>query len=865
MDSIRWERIQTLFHEAAELPKAQRLAFINSAAAGDPALAASVAAMLEEDDNPSSILEPGGLEGVARRVTGPTLPDQDFGPYRIQKLLGEGGMGVVYLARREDLGSWAAIKLLPDAWMSPARLKRFAQEQKTLAQLTHPSIARLYDSDTLPDGTPWFAMEYVEGIALTDYCRQHDSSIVSRLALLRAVCEAVQHAHSHAVIHRDLKPSNILVQGDGRVKLVDFGIAKQLDPLDSAASQTRTSMRLMTPAYAAPEQLRGERPSVFTDVYALGVSLYELLTGQLPFDLSRCTPTQADAIIVGREPEKPSAVAKGQGKLRNRNESWDDLDVLCLTAMHKDPERRYRSVEALIRDIDHYLAGEPLETRADSASYRVRKFFRRNRRPVAAFAVVFAAMVGLIVFYTVRLTSARNAALEEAARTQRVLRFTLNLFNGGDKEAGPSSDLRVAALVDRGVAEARSLDRDPAVQAEMNQTLGGVYQKLGHLDRAESLMLASLDRRRSLFGPSHPLVAESMVSLGLLRSEQARFDEAERLTREALQIATRSRQQPAIAAATHAVGKVLEDRGSYQPAIQVLQEAVRLRSTPGASQADLADSLLELANAQFYMGHYADAQSLNERLIGIHEQLFGNRHPLVAEDLINLGAIQQDIGHYKEAEAFERRAVDISEGFYGKDHYKTAGNLTVLSRALVYQKRFDEATDLLHRALTIQEKAFGPVHPRVAGTLNELASVALQRDHYGEAEAAFRRVVEIYKAVYSEKHYTIGIALANLGSVYLSRKENARAEALFGEALEMYSRTLPPEHVNVAITNIKLGRALLRQHRYLEAEGQTLAGYRILSKQAVPSVSWLKSARTDLIAIYTALHQPERAKEFQGL
>src|SRR6266704_2435498 len=292
MDATRWERIQALFHEVADLPGLAQRAFLEVECRDDPALVADVLGLLEEDARGDSLLDR-DVAHVAGQVLEqripPALLDQDFGPYRMKRVLGEGGMGVVYLAERADLGSVAAIKILLDAWLSPDRRERFASEQRTLAQLNHPSIARLYDADTLPDGTPWFAMEYVEGVPLTEYCSRRQSPIEERLKLVRSVCEAVQYAHSHAVIHRDLKPSNILVQPDGMVKLLDFGIAKQLDPRDTPQDQTRTGLSLMTPAYAAPEQIRGEYVGIYTDVYALGVMLYELLTGRLPFDLSKRT------------------------------------------------------------------------------------------------------------------------------------------------------------------------------------------------------------------------------------------------------------------------------------------------------------------------------------------------------------------------------------------------------------------------------------------------------------------------------------------------------------------------------------------------------------------------------------------------
>src|SRR5579864_8405204 len=409
MDSLRWERVQALFHEAAEHPAAERRAYLECACGEDGALVTEVLALLQEDAASASMLE-GGVAEIAREMlaepAAPSLPIKEFGPHRILKLLGEGGMGVVYLAEREDLGSRVAIKVLRDAWMSPARRERFTVEQRTLAQLNHPLIARLYDADTLADGTPWFVMEYVDGVPLTDYCRRHASPMPDRLRLFRSVCEAVQHAHGHAIIHRDLKPSNIFVMQDGTVKLLDFGIAKHLDVGATDTDHTRTGLRLMTPAYAAPEQLRAGRVGIHTDIYSLGVVLYELLTGRLPFDIAHRTPAEIETLIAEHDPVKPSAVARrrlehegADARLPAASKSqWDDLDVLCLTAMHKEPDRRYVTVDALIRDIDRYLAGEALEARRDSVRYRTGKFLRRNWRPVSIAAAVFVTIVGLVGF-----------------------------------------------------------------------------------------------------------------------------------------------------------------------------------------------------------------------------------------------------------------------------------------------------------------------------------------------------------------------------------------------------------------------------------------------------------------------------------
>jgi serine/threonine-protein kinase len=872
LDRSRWGRIQTLFHEAATLPQAEQRVFLESACGEDEGLVADVLALLHEDARGTSLLDQ-PLAEIANKVLAEdahSLPFQELGPYRIRKVLGEGGMGVVYLAEREDLGSLVALKLLRDAWLSPARRERFSAEQRTLAQLNHPSIARIYDADTLSDGTPFFVMEYVEGLPLTEYCAQNQCSVERRLQLFRQVCEAVEYAHSNAVIHRDLKPSNILVRSDGTIRLLDFGIAKQIESFEVPAQQTMTGLRLMTPAYAAPEQIRGQRLGVQTDVYSLGVILYELLCERLPFDLSNLAPAEAETVLLEHEPPKPSAIGRRPGApsvaASLSRGSWADLDVLCLTSMHKDPERRYRSVEGLIRDVDHYLKHEPLEARPDTLDYRLGKFVRRNQREVVAAVVTAVLVIGLVTFFTVRLAKARNVALAEAARTQRIQRFTMNLFQGGDEAVGPADDLRVITLVDRGVQEAHALTGDPRSQAEIYQTLGTVYQNLGKLEEANKLLNIALDQRKALFGADSVEYADALVALAGLRDAQAKFDDAEKLVRQGLDVSKHhlAPNHPAVGKATALLGKILEDRGTYPGAIAVLEEAARLQSTSDAYRADLSATLTELANCHFYAGHYDISESLNQRILAMDRELYGERHPHVADDLINLGAIQYERGRFSEAERFYRQGLDITQSFYGKDHPATASALTMLGRGLVSQGKLDEGAGILQQALAIQEKVYGKVHPRVAGTLNELGKIAQRRGQLDEAEAELSRAVEIYKSIYAGKHYYIGVALSNLAGVLVDRKEYARAEKLFQEALQIYSQTLAPDHQNVGIAHTRLGRAFLRDRRYHEAEAEIRIGYDILAKQSNPPQIWLQNARTDLSEVYDALHQPDKASKFRA-
>lgn len=873
MDSTRWERIQAVFHEALERPEAERQTFLEAACADDPEMTATVLAMIEKDRR-ASILDRDLPQLAQQFLDGSREPGplQEFGPYRIQKKLGEGGMGVVYLAERTDLGNLVAIKFVRGAGLSPARGERFASEQRTLAPLNHPYIARLYDAGTLEDGTPWFAMEYVEGEPLNEYWRA-SSPIKERLRLLGFICEAVRYAHDREIVHRDLKPSNILVRTDGTPRLLDFGIAKQLENPDRPAERSRTGLSFLTPAYAAPEQIRGEPVGTYTDVYSLGVILYEMLTGRLPFDFSAGAFAKGNKSgeelenLISQAPEKPSMVARRKpGSSRLSKANWDDLDALCLKAMHRNVQDRYSSVDALIQDVNRFLKGEPLVAGPDTRRYRVDRFLRRNKTAALATCLVLATMAGLVTFYTLRVTKERNRAQAEAARSQRVEEFMENLFQGGDDEAGPPEDLRVVTLLDKGLKDTQALTTDPKVQADLYQTLGTVYESLGQLDRADSLLRSALELHKSVFGPDHEEVADTLLKTGVLRLDQGQAAESERLIREALAMDKRRLRSddPAVVEATILLGRVLEQRGAYDQAIQTLNDAKRLVSGKDASKKEFSACLTLLANAYFYLGDYPRADSLNRQALETDRRLYGDHHPDLADDLINLGQLQTQWGHYPEAEKYFRQALEINSVWFGQDNPQTADVATYVAQSLEFQGREAEAEAILKQSLAALETVYKKPNPRVALTLGELGSVARDLGNLDGAEADFKREADIYQLVYGDDHRDTCIALSNLASIYSLKKQFARAEALFRDVVQRYGRILPADHLNVGITRIGLGDALTAEKRYPDAESELLAGYRILTKQTSPQVSWLKTARVDLALVYDALKQPEKAATFRA-
>ncbi|MCA9735995.1 MAG: tetratricopeptide repeat protein [Gemmatimonadota bacterium] len=861
MDRESWARIQRIFHLALERPAEARAAFVEAECAAHPDEAARVFALLAEDAKQDLLIDR-ELAQVAGAVLDGSVPLlTHVGPYRVLRVLGQGGMGVVYLGEREDLGVRAAIKVLRDAALSPARRERFRAEQRLLAQLVHPRIGRLYDASVLPDGTPYFVMEYVEGRALDVYCREEAPSLAERLRLFREICDAVRFAHGRAVIHRDLKPSNVLVDASGAPMLLDFGIAKHLDSLQGAEAVTRTGLQLMTPAYAAPEQLQGDAVGVFTDVYALGALLYQMLTGRAPFDLDRLTPAQAERRIVETTPSPPSGDAALSTLDRT---SAADLDVLCATAMHHDPERRYSSVEALIRDVDHFRAGEALEARPDTVGYRLRKFARRRARELAVAGAVVLGLAGTVSYYTLRLAQARDRAVAEAERTRRIQTFTQNLFAGGDDAVGPSDTLRVLTLLARGVQEARLLADDPAQQAEMYLTLGTIHAQLGRYAEADTLLQAALSWWRERADAES--TAEALTVLGDLRTLEGAYDEADTLLAEALRLRqAQGVPDPVRVALTRAaLGRALEGRGEYDAAIAHLDDAVATLERLAPSSPDLSDALGALANTHFYAGDLDASDSVNLRALALDRRLHGERHPTVADGLINLAVAEFQRGRYAEGEPLLRDAVGIFESYHGPEHPQTASALRMLGQNLIYQGRLGEAEPLLRRALAVGERALPANHPRLANTLGDLAYIDLQNGRYDEAVASYRRIVDIYRATNGERHYFVAIGLSNLANALMEGGRHAEAAEMFSDVVQRMTETRGADHLDTGIARIKLGHALLGLARVDSAEVELRAGYDLVSAASAPTVSWLRAARRDLVDVYTALGRPDEAERFRA-
>jgi eukaryotic-like serine/threonine-protein kinase len=851
MTPDRFQRVDEWFEHLLDLPAEMRERALDALRDEDSDLAGRVKALLDADAAVPTVLQldAAGLAATLLEGAGGAVLPGRLGRYALREHLGEGGTGSVFLAQREDLGDLVALKFLNDPWSSPARRRRFGSEQRTLANLNHRSIARLYDAG-VADARPWFAMEYVQGRTIVDHAAAHQLSLRQRLALFRDVCDAVSYAHRHLVVHLDLKPSNVLVTGEGEVKLVDFGIARQLATADGEAERTATGLRLLSLNYAAPEQIRGEALDVQADVHALGALLYELLAGRPPLDLTRLSAADLTRAL-DDDPPAPSQAADDrtvEGMHASRAQ-WKDLDALCLTALRRRKADRYQSVDQLGRDVEHFLNDEPLDARAgDRRYYRARKFFVRYRRQVGAVAAVTAVIAVLVGYFNWRLIGERDRALSSEqralsseARTERIHRLMLNLFEGDDSAAGPAEGLRVVSLLDRGVRGVDTLTREPDLQAQLRFTFGGLYHKLGHLDRAEPLLRAAWSDYRSLLGDDDATTMRAQIALALVHLDQARFTEAWQLTNEALQRAER-RRAPAVevAIARAAVGKVLTTQGQYQDAIPLLERAVGTLSA-GPATVELSEALGDLANTFYYVGNINAAEALNQRGIVLDRSLFGERHPHTGIGLFNVGLIELDRGRYESAEALFRQSLDINTNWYGQAHPKTASAELMVGRTLAYRGDWNGAETRYRSAGEAIRAAYSGQHPRYGQVLSLRGDLARDRGAFVDAVRLFHEAAGVFEVLGQDHEFYLH-QLSNLGSVEVARGRYADAERVLRPALIRLEAVVPGQRYT-GLAAMRLAAALAGQRKYEAARPVAAAAYQTLASLSGSPGAELEEAR----------------------
>jgi eukaryotic-like serine/threonine-protein kinase len=830
--SARWARVDALFGEALDRPRVERLAYLADACGEDRELFEAVRALLENEAAAGELIGesisefvPELLASLPVEADGPEgggMAGRRVGPYRLVLEIGRGGMGAVYLAERADgqFEKRVALKLVKRGMDTDEILRRFQVERRILASLEHPNIARLYDGGAADDGRPYLVMELVEGARITGYCDARRLTVPERLTLFRSVCAAVQHAHQNLVVHRDIKPSNILVTADGTPKLLDFGIARLVAEDGGDAPRTRTGMRILTPEYAAPEQLRGDPVTTASDVYALGAVLYELLTGRRPFERRGVDDTQAVAVppsavagvVPGRATGEPDpAAARGTTVERLRRLLDGDLDTIVLKALEEDPRLRYQSAQQLLEDLDRFRTGLPVLARPAGFAYRAGKLARRHRVALATASLVLVSLVGgfgAALWQAGRAASERDRAEAERAiaederdAAEEVAAFLEGMFAAANPFAvgpGRMDTLRIGTFLDRGAERIGDELRDrPLVRARMLGVLGRAYRSLGAYDRAEQLLVEELDTYRSAHGAGHVQVASAMNALGNLYLDQERAGEAEALHRQALEIRREllDADHPDVIQSLNNLASALQNGGKLDEAQplydQVLAFHRRLDPPDPATYADVLNARMVLA---FRKDDMLSALPLAREILDINRGLFGDAHPRVAQSLNNLGQLLARTGAEEDAEPLLRESLAMNREILGGEHPNIAAGAVNLAGVLAKLGRTAEADSIYVDATAMTRKLLGDRHPALAVAITNHADLLAGRGGHAEAQPLYREALAINRAAFGGVHMNVGIVLARLANSLCRQGETEAGRALYEEALATLRASLPAHH-----------------------------------------------------------------------
>jgi len=842
----RYRRVDALFDALLDVPPEEQMAFAELAAGDDPEVHAEILRLLHAHRREGFLESPLPMAGaLLDTALLPARPAPErVGPWRIVRLLGRGGMGTVYLAERADgqFEQRAAVKLIHRG--APGMLRRFLEERRILALLEHPGIARLVEGGVTADGLPYFAMEVVEGVPLTRYCDEHELSVARRLELVVQVCDAVSYAHQHLVIHRDLKPSNILVTAEGRPKLLDFGIAKLLSG-GLGSQRTDTQLPAMTPEFAAPEQVRGEAVSTATDVYALGVLLYLLLADFYPYDVRGKTFAELTRIIGEVEPPRPSSQAP-EGR---RRELRGDLDLIVLTALRKDPARRYQSPAELATDLQRYRDGRPIRARADSPSYRLAKFAGRNRGTLAAAVALLALLAGGLA----RERALRHRAELEAEKAKVVGDWVVSVFDVADP-MGPtrrdSGEVTARALLEQGARRVdSSLAGQPEIQAQLRGVFARAYTSLGLYEQAIALDRQSLEQHTALHGPHSLQVADDRERLGEALMHLDRYDEAEPHLRAALeerrdQLGERS---DATAEALDRLATSYQRQNRYAESEPLFRQALAIRrGLFGDTAVTVATSLNNLGVLLVLKTAYPEAEAAYREALGIELRSLGERHARTAETQQNLAQVLQQQGRLADAESLYRTALATKRLVLGNANPSVTINLNNLAELLMNTGRLDEAETLIRQAIALDRRMFGNSHSYVAAGLGNLATVLKLKGEFAEAEGIYLQALAIDRERFGAAHRTIAIDLNNLGNVRRLLGDNRGGEGYFREAVDQAERTLGDDHINTIAVRINLARTLEAEGKAAEAEAILRAAIAKLDSARADHQPWWVNARTGL-------------------
>ncbi len=803
--------------------------------------------------------------------------------YHLLQPVGHGGMGEVWLAeQKQPVRRRVALKLIKAGMDTREVVARFESERQALALMDHPAIAKVFAAGSTPQGRPYFVMEYVTGMPITDYCDKHKLTTRQRLELFMLVCDGVQHAHQKAILHRDLKPSNILVgEVDGKPapRIIDFGVAKATaQRLTPDTMFTRVGAIVGTPGYMSPEQAdsAGADVDTRTDVYSLGVVLYELLVGVVPLDFRSTPPDQFLRRLRDEDAPRPSTKMRTLGAqtgttAKNRGADGPtlarqlrgDLDAITLKALEKDRARRYATPSELAADIGRYLRNQPVLARPASTAYRARKYVRRHRVGVAVAAIAALLLVSVAVAQAVELRRIRR----ERDRADRVTQFMTGMFTVSNPSEARGNDIRAREILDKASKDIDTgLAKDPELQAQMMHVMGTVYESLGLYARADALLRRAVETRRSKLGAGNPDTLRSMHELAEVLRLESRPQEAEKWCREALDRRRRElgANNRSTLSSLNLLALILNDEGRYPEAEKLHREALDVARRVFGPQDQSSRSVVKnLAIDLAYEGKFADAEKYFREVLELDQQALGSDHPTVLGDLNNLAACLLQQHRYAEAEKLYSDAIQVKRRVLGPEHPNTLMSMGSLALVLSGEKRYPEAEKLYRETLEIKRRKLGPEHRSTLVTMGNLADTLAAQSRYPEAEQLMRETLEIERRTLGLGHSDTLATMAGLSDILKKEKRYPEAEKEYRDTLEGRRRALGPGHPDTAAAAYGLACVLALEGK----PDESFANLRFALDHALPADTRaaleqdadLKSLRADprFAAVVASAHQPK--------
>jgi len=798
------EIIKSIFERALELDKLSREVFLNSLEDHEKEYKDEVKSLLRAYEKNSDFLEIDDDRTIfSEDNIGPhPLIGKHIGSYLIEEEVGIGGMGIVFIGKRDDqeFEQKVAIKILKQGLSSEYLVKRFQNERQTLANLQHPNIAKLFDGGKTEEGLPYLVMEYIDGVTVTQYCEQNNLTIDERLNLFRTVCNAVQHAHQNLIIHRDIKPGNILVNKEGRVKLLDFGVAKLLDEDLQTPDEdlTKTGMWHLTPEFASPEQINGENITTVSDIYSLGVLLYKLLSGQAPYKIYNSSPLAISRILEKEKIAKPSEII--QKATQNAKSSIDnvelhsefnrigyrqlvgDLDNIVLKAMHIDPAHRYTSVQELDNDIGRYLTGLPVIARKDTFFYRASKFIKRHKIGVAIFIfvnIIILASIAAIVYQARMAAVERDKAKVENAKFEKVNSFLQGILSSVDpSEIG--RDVKVYDVLEQAAEDVETELKDqPGVEAAIRSTLGNTYVNLGEYDKGKPFLVKSYNINKNLYGEESRETAENIHDLALYYDWIGEYKIADSLYDKSIKLFRKVLTEP-----TKIFADALNNHGIIKMNFSMYDEAEKL---------------------------YLEAIENSIITQGVK-----NRNTAVMMN--NIAINYMDAGNLDRAEKYYKKSLGIILEILGENRPETGSSYNNIARLYIIKSEFDSAEVYLQKSYELKYNLKGKDHPDVGLALNNLGVLQFRRNNYPEAEKFFTDAIAQYRKTYDPLHPLIAVSNFWLGRICLETNRFERGEYYLRKCLQTRVAKMPKDNWEVILTKGELGICLLNQKRYAEAE-----------------------------------------------